>query len=131
MFNDPNDGTIWRNGLYSIWLGYTTSAIRNIDEKVITNIEKRNSIAKTQLMYKNDQNNHNDQPENIIFLTNEDNENEKEIKMKTHRNGISETDNLIFKDDNLNNFGEIQIEMSNVDGVVDQNTKSNGDKGEQ
>jgi hypothetical protein len=34
LFQDKNEGSTWRNALYSVWLGYTTKAIIKVDDKV-------------------------------------------------------------------------------------------------
>ena len=45
MFQDKDDGIIWKNALYSIWLGYTTKAVESVDEKVT-----KREVAKGKLM---------------------------------------------------------------------------------
>jgi len=41
LFKDKNEGTLWRNALFSIWLGYITSAIVGVDQAVISKKEMR------------------------------------------------------------------------------------------
>jgi hypothetical protein len=54
---DKDEGTLWRNALYSIWLGYTTSAIMRVDQAVV-NMEK----PKTKTNKKYDIENENEKP---------------------------------------------------------------------
>ena len=40
MFKDKDNGILLRNTLYTIWLSYTTRAIRQVDDKVLETMKK-------------------------------------------------------------------------------------------
>jgi hypothetical protein len=42
LFQDKNEGSTWRNALYSEWLGYTTKAILKVDDSLKDKMIRRN-----------------------------------------------------------------------------------------
>jgi hypothetical protein len=59
LFTHKDDGTLWRNALYSIWLSYTTSAIVRIDQAVIQNADKKKRDIETKFTEENFHDNEN------------------------------------------------------------------------
>jgi hypothetical protein len=54
LFLDKDEGVLWKNALYSIWLGYTTKAIMDVDEKVRKKMQKKKIGAMSQIIEEQD-----------------------------------------------------------------------------
>jgi hypothetical protein len=50
LFLDKDEGVLWKNALYSMWLGYTTKAIINVDEKVRKQMQRKKIGAISQII---------------------------------------------------------------------------------
>jgi hypothetical protein len=49
IFLEKDTGVVMRNSLYTVWLSYITSAIRDVDKKVLNVIKKKNDYSRVDV----------------------------------------------------------------------------------